>query len=86
VALTLEKKKELRKTVAGGALNTTRLTKALPETTNLSLDFYLLTQPLFKLVCCTDPDVTTVEQWKAKAKVYSGELEDLVGRLKALAA
>lgn len=86
MALTLEKKKELRKTVAGGALNTTRLTKALPETVNLSLDLYLLNQPLFKLICCTDPDITTVEEWKEKAKVYSGELESIVGRLKALAA
>jgi len=84
--LTATKKKELRQTVAGGALNTVRLTKALPETTSLSLDLYLLTQPLYKLVCCTDPEVETVEQWKAKAKVYSRELERLVGRLQVLAA
>ena len=84
--LTANKKKELRKTVAGGALNTVRLTKALPETTNLSLDLYLLTQPLYKLVCCTDPEVTTVDQWKAKAKAYSKELEHLVSRLRAMAA
>jgi hypothetical protein len=78
-------KKELRQTVAGGALNTARLTKALPGTTNLSLDLYLLTQPLYKLVCCTDPEVETVEQWKVKAKSYSKQLHCLAERLGELA-
>lgn len=86
MGLTVEKKTELRQTVAGGATATTRLLKALPETSNLSLDLYLLTQPLFQLVCCTDPEVSTVEEWKEKAVTYSNKLEKLAGRLKALAA
>ena len=84
--LTLEKKKAVRKTVAGGATTTVRLVKELPETANLSLDLYLLNKPLFQLVACTDPDVDTVEQWKAKAKYYSKQLLNFAERLNELAA
>ena len=83
--LTLDRKETLRRTVAGGANNTARLTAALPDTADLSLELYLLNQPLFQLVCCTDPDVATVEQWKAKAKTYSTRLLALGQRLNELA-
>ena len=83
--LTLEKKKAVRKTVAGGATTTVRLVKELPETANLSLDLYLLNKPLFQLVACTDPDVDTVEQWKVKAKYYSKQLLNFAERLGELA-
>lgn len=84
--LTLEKKKAVRKTVAGGATTTVRLVNELPETTSLSLDLYLLNKPLFQLVACTDPEVDTVEQWKVKAKYYSKQLLNFAEKLGALAA
>ena len=84
--LTIEKKKAVRKTVAGGANTTVRLVNELPETTNLSLDIYLLNKPLFQLVACTDPEVDTVEQWKVKAKYYSKQLLSFAERLSELAA
>ena len=84
--LTLEKKKAVRKTVAGGATTTVQLVNELPETTSLSLDLYLLNKPLFQLVACTDPEVDTVEQWKVKAKYYSKQLLNFAEKLGALAA
>ena len=84
--LTIEKKKEVRKTVAGGASATVRLLNALPETAGLSLDLYLLNKPLFQLVACTDPDVDTLEQWKEKAKCISTQLLRFAERLSELAA
>jgi len=75
----------VRKTVAGGALNTARLTKQLPETVSWSLDFYLLCEPLAKLVNCTDPEVTTVGEWKEKARQLSARFTELSERLQALA-
>lgn len=83
--LSPEKKLAVRKTVAGGALNCARLTAQLPELDEWSLDFYLLCEPLDKLVCCTDPEVTTVEEWKAKVKPYSVKLAELSERLTKLA-
>ena len=58
--LSPSKKNAVRQTVAGGALNTARLTKQLPETVSWALDFYLLSEPLYQLVTCIDPEVTTV--------------------------
>lgn len=84
--LTIDKKKAVRKTVAGGATTTVRLVKELPETTSLSLDLYQLNKPLFQLVACTDPEVDTVEQWKVKAKYYSKQLLNFAEKLGALAA
>ncbi len=80
------KKLALRKSRAGGALNTTRLSQQLPETDSLALDFYYLTKPLAKLVNCTDPEVTTVDEWKEKVLHYCVKGEALFERLRELAA
>lgn len=84
--LTAGKKLAVRKTVAGGALNTARLSRQLPDTDSWALDFYFLTQPLAKLVNCTDPEVTTVEEWKEKVLNYCVKGEALFERLRELAA
>ena len=84
--LSPSKKKAVRQTVAGGALNTARLTKQLPETVSWALDFYLLSEPLDELITCTDPEVTTVEEWKAKARRYCAKFAELNERLQLLAS
>lgn len=83
--LSPSKKLAVRKTVAGGALNCARLTQQLPETDSWALDFYFLTEPLAKLVNCTDPEVTTVEEWKAKLQRYCEKYDELGLRLRQLA-
>lgn len=84
--LSPEQKLTVRKTVAGGALNTARLTKQLPETVSWALDFYLLCDPLDELVTCNDPEVTTVDEWKRKARQFSVKFAELSQRLQAMAA
>ena len=84
--LNASQKLAVRKTVAGGALNTARLAQQLPETDSWALDFYFLTQPLAKLVNCTDPEVTTVDEWKEKVRRYCVKYEELGRRLRELAA
>jgi hypothetical protein len=84
--LSPSKKNAVRQTVAGGALNTARLTKQLPETVSWALDFYLLSEPLDQLVTCIDPEVTTVEEWKAKARQYCAKFAELNERLQLLAS
>lgn len=84
--LTVEKKKNLRKTVLGGAQTSQRLSQALPDAANLGLQIAFLNQKYFPLVCLTDPEVGTVEEWKEKAKAYMGELTTVVHRLEKLTA
>lgn len=84
--LSPDKKLRVRKTVAGGAMNTAKLTRQLPETVSWALDFYLLCDPLDELVTCNDPEVTTVEEWKEKARRFSVKFAELSQRLQALAA
>jgi len=84
--ITAEKKKELRKTVVGGAMTTDRLIKALPEAADLGMKMYFLNKRYFPLICFTDPEVGTVEEWKEKARVYKGELATILNQLDALTA
>lgn len=84
--LSASKKLAVRKTVAGGALNSARLKQQLPETTSWALDFYFLTEPLAKLVNCTDPEITTVEEWREKLQRYCEKYDELGLRLRQLAA
>ena len=83
---TAEKKEKLQKTVLGGAMTTKRLTQALPDAANLGLHMHFLNQKYFPLICFTDPEVGTVEQWKEKAKTYKQELVYIINRLEALTA
>ncbi len=80
-----ERQLKVRKTVAGGALNTAKLTKQLPDTVSWALDFYLLCDPLDELVTCNDPEVTTVDEWKKKARRVSMKFAELSQRLQAMA-
>ena len=84
--LSPSKKKAVRQTVAGGALFTTKLAAQLPETDDWALDFYFLTKPLAKLVNCTDSEVDTVDEWKAKLRTYCEKYDELGRRLHELAA
>lgn len=78
---TLEK---ARQTTLGGAQGTARLKKRFAGTTALSLDYYLLSKPLSALLTCNDPEVTTDDEYLAKAKKLAQELSDLAKRLEAL--
>ena len=83
--LNASQKLAVRKTVAGGALNTARLAQQLPGTDSWALDFYFLAQPLAKLVNCTDPEVTTVDEWKERVNALLTKYEELGRRLRELA-
>lgn len=82
--LTAERKDKLRQTVLGGAMTTHRLTQALPDAANLGLRMNFLNQKYFPLICFTDPEIGTVEEWKEKARTYKRELTSIVKQLEAL--
>ena len=84
--LTPEKKLHLRKTVLGGALNTQRLVQQLPEVTRLSVDLYLLLGPAGDLLTCSDPVVTSVEDWKQKSGDLLNRCDELMRSWRDLAA
>jgi hypothetical protein len=83
--LTPEKKKALRGTVVGGAMSTARLARELPESGRLAVALHLLNGPLFDLVCFTDPDVTSLSEWKNKAKDISNQLMLAAKKLQSMA-
>ena len=84
--LTPEKKLHLRKTVLGGALNTQRLVRQLPEVTRLSVDLYLLMGPAGDLLTCSDPEVTSVEEWKQKSGDLLARFEEFLRSWRDMAA
>lgn len=81
-----EKKLHLRKTVLGGALNTQRLVQQLPEVTRLSVELYLLLRPAGDLLTCSDPAVTSVEDWKQESVDLLSRFDEFLRSWRDMAA
>ena len=59
--LSKAKKKALRNTVAGNALYSNEFREMLPIFKEVSLELALMSERLFKVVTCNDPEFETVE-------------------------
>lgn len=72
-----------RQTTLGGAYNTVKLKQMFPETTGMSLDYYLLSKPISLLLTCNDPAVTTREAYVERMNSLGHELSALAEQMKA---
>jgi division protein CdvB (Snf7/Vps24/ESCRT-III family) len=59
--LTEAKKKTLRNTVAGNALYANELRTMMPVFKEVSLELALMSERLFKVATCTDPEFNTCD-------------------------
>ncbi len=86
MALTLEQKKELRKTTAGSALPVRAVMKENPQLAGIQLDYYLMNNKVNSILYLTDPDAMTPETWKQKARQLAAQMRNLTERMEAMCA